>query len=404
MEERELIVLGAGPAGLAAAAAARGRAASFVVFERGARVRARDHTRSEDLVTGVGGAGLYSDGKFSFAPAGTALWGLEPRDALREAYEWTADLLRSHGMNSPPFPEEVETDVRDGVKSYTSHYMPLEDRLAMVESLQALAEDRIMTEVAPRLSAESSRVVAELPGIRIEAVAAVLASGRFGPLRHVEGVAPVFRRVEIGMRVEQAADRFALDVGAPAELLDPKWVRRSPDGRFEWRTFCCCRRGEVVDTRFDDLVTVSGRADGPPSDHSNFGLNVRFLNLAEAEAALAAVLDAARRPPLRIAVEDLLDEPAESRVAATLGPTVAKALADGLTALCCDLGVEVAGASLHLPAIEGVGYYPPVSRSLRVSPVVWAAGDATGAFRGLVPALVSGRFAAMQALDAIRGA
>lgn len=398
-------MLGAGPAGLAAAVAARERGASFIVLERGSAARKRDRLRSEDLVTGVGGAGLYSDGKFSFAPSATSLWRLEPREGLREAYGWMAGLLRSHGMDCPPFPGQVEVEGGEGVKRYPSQYMPLEERLAVVKSMEALAEDRIVTGFDARLRAEGHRVVAALPGSpTIFGAAAVLASGRFGPLGGIDGVVPTFRRVEIGMRVEQPADRFALDVGALDDLLDPKWVRSSPDGRYEWRTFCCCRWGEVVDTRFGDIVTVSGRADGPPTERSNFGLNVRFLVPAEGEIALASALEAARRPPLRVAVEDLVDSPGKGRVAEALGPPVAIALADGLAALCCELGAEVDGASLHLPAIEGVGYYPPVTGSLRVSPTVWVAGDASGVFRGLVPALVSGRLAAMQALDAVRSA
>ena len=121
--------------------------ASFVVVERGSAARGRDRLRSEDLVTGVGGAGLYSDGKFSFAPSATSLWRLEPREGLREAYDWTAGLLRSHGMDCPPFPEQVEVDGGEGVKRYPSQYMPLEERLAIVKSMEALAEDRIVTGV-----------------------------------------------------------------------------------------------------------------------------------------------------------------------------------------------------------------------------------------------------------------
>ena len=405
VDECELIVLGAGPAGLAAAVAAQERDASFVVVERGSAARGRDRLRSRDLVTGVGGAGLYSDGKFSFAPSATSLWRLEPREALREAYGWTARLLGSHGIDCPAFPEQAEVDGGDGVKRYPSQYMPLEERLAIVTSLEALAQERIVTGVDARLRAESEAVVAALPGgSTTSGTAAVVASGRFGPLRRIDGIVPTFRRVEIGIRVEQPADSFALDIGSLDDLLDPKWVRRSRDGRYEWRTFCCCRRGEVVETRYGDIVTVSGRADGPPTERSNFGLNVRFLVPAEGELALASALEAARRSPQRVAVEDLVNGREESRIAEALGPSVAIALADGLEALCTDLGVEIDEACLHLPAIEGVGYYPPVSGSLRVSPTVWVAGDATGVFRGLVAAFVSGRLAAQQALDSVRSA
>ena len=404
MEECELVVVGAGPAGLAAAAAARDAGASFVVLERGAPATLRDRARPEQLVTGVGGAGLYSDGKFSFAPSATALWRLEPRGALREAYAWTAELLRAHGIASPAFPEHMGDGPADRLKRYPSHYMSLESRLELIESLATIAGERILTGIDACLRVEPTGVFAELPGDSVASDAAVLASGRFGPLRQLAGVAPVFRRVELGMRVEQSADRFALDAGEMADLLDPKWVRLSADGRHEWRTFCCCRCGEVVDTDFGDLITVSGRADGPPTDRSNFGLNVRFLDRREAEEALAAALDAAQRPPVRMEAKELLDDPAASRAGEALGPVTAAALADGLLALGEDVGAAFDEAVLHMPAIEGVGYYPPVRDVLQVSPALWAAGDATGAFRGLVAALVSGRLAALQALESVRAA
>jgi hypothetical protein len=40
-----------------------------------------------NLTTGVGGCGLYSDGKFSFFPSATQLWQLRTRAALAASYE-----------------------------------------------------------------------------------------------------------------------------------------------------------------------------------------------------------------------------------------------------------------------------------------------------------------------------
>jgi hypothetical protein len=203
------------------------------------------------------------------------------------------------------------------------------------------------------------------------------------------------------MRVEQDAARFALDADPVAGLLDPKWIQRSADGRVEWRTFCCCRRGEVIETRFDGLSTVSGRADGPPTDRSNVGVNVRFLHPGEATAALELVRQAAGEQPLRISASDLLDDPASNAVAERFGRMIAQDLAAGLVVFAADLRTDLSGAVLHLPALEGVGYYPAVDHTLKVAPGIWAAGDATGVFRGLVPALVSGRLASVTAADSL---
>jgi uncharacterized FAD-dependent dehydrogenase len=403
MREVEMLVIGAGPAGLAAGIAALDRGRSVLVLEKGSSAVDRDHARPEDLVSGVGGAGLYSDGKFSFAPSATHLWTLEPRGGLREAYAWAAEHLREGGVEPPELSEEQATNPRQAgaIKAYPSQYMALGARERLIATLEQRLGERLLVGADARLSSEEGTVRVDWAGGSARAGAAVIASGRFGPLRDTGGPSSAFRRVEVGMRVEQDAARFVLDSDPVAGLLDPKWVRRSADGRVEWRTFCCCRRGEVIETRFDGLSTVSGRADGPPTDRSNVGLNVRFLDPGEASGALALVRDAAREQPIRIAASELLDDPASSAVAERFGHTIALVLATGLDAFAEDLHGDVSDAILYLPALEGVGYYPAVDGTLKVTPEIWAAGDATGVFRGLVPALVSGRLASCSAADSL---
>lgn len=370
---------------------------SVCVLERGEPTARRERSRPQDLVSGVGGAGLYSDGKFSFAPSATALWTLEPSDALREAYEWVTASLREGGLNPPPFPSGglLGAEPTHAVKAYPSEYMTLDERIRLIRKLEDGLGDRLIAGTDALLRTEPGGVLAVCEGKQLRARAAVIASGRFGPLQYTHGLSSRFRRVEIGMRIEQDASRFALDAYPFGSLLDPKWIRRSVDGRLEWRTFCCCRRGEVIETRFDDLVTVSGRADGPPTDRSNVGLDVRFLNLDDAAEALARVSAAAHVEPIRIGATELTADPSSSLVADRLGLRVALALADGLQAFAADFDADLSDALLHLPAIEGVGYYPSVDSTLKVAPGIWAAGDATGIFRGLVPALVSGRLSGL---------
>ena len=63
----KIAIVGAGPAGLAAAAAlSQSKKSSVFIFDKGKNAEDRDHTRSEDLGIGIGGAGLFSDGKISF--------------------------------------------------------------------------------------------------------------------------------------------------------------------------------------------------------------------------------------------------------------------------------------------------------------------------------------------------
>jgi uncharacterized FAD-dependent dehydrogenase len=403
MAEVEVLIIGAGPAGLAAGAAALDRGRSVLVLEKGCSAAARDRVRPEDLVSGVGGAGLYSDGKFSFAPSATRLWTLMPAAPLAEAYAWAGQRLREGGLEPPAFPEQEPMGAQSSgpIKAYPSQYMPLDARERLIAALERHLGDRLVLGADARLETEARHLRAEWDGGQARARTVVIASGRFGPLRGPGWLSSTFRRVEVGMRVEQEAARFALDAGPVARLLDPKWIQRSTDERVEWRTFCCCRRGEVIETRFDGLSTVSGRADGPPTDRSNVGINVRFLDQGEATAALELVRQAAGEQPLRISASDLLDAPASSAVAERFGRMIAQDLASGLAAFAADFRADLSGAVLHLPALEGVGYYPAVDHTLKVAPGIWAAGDATGVFRGLVPALVSGRLASATAADSL---
>ena len=393
----DVVVLGAGPAGLAAGCAAADAGVEVLVLEAGQRAEQRDRDRPADLAQGVGGAGLHSDGKFSFAPSATALWVLEPRSLLEAAYAWTAKLLGEFGVLAPPFPEGPAPIVAGPVKAYPSQYMSPENRAALVTELAARLGSRLHADTPARLAESDDELAVTLAdGTLIRAGALVLAGGRFGPL--LEASTPIrFRRVELGVRVETPADRFPLDM--LPDLLDPKWIRDDPDdGMVQWRTFCCCRRGEIVETEFAGLRTVSGRADGPRTGFSNFGFNVRLLEPRRAERALAqAVATARAEPPSVLALEDLLDNPTGTEVARRLGPETARTLADGLRFLQADLASLPGDTRLRLPAIEGVAYYPRVDSSLCVASRLWAAGDVTGVFRGLVPALVSGRFAGAQA-------
>ena len=66
-------IIGAGPAGLSFADGIRklDKNAICYVIDMGKHISMRKHDNTNDLATGAGGAGFFSDGKFSFFPAGT---------------------------------------------------------------------------------------------------------------------------------------------------------------------------------------------------------------------------------------------------------------------------------------------------------------------------------------------
>src|SRR4051812_20411722 len=86
---KDTVIIGGGPAGLACARVLADQGRSCLVLEMGERHPLRGP------VNGLGGAGLYSDGKFSFWPSGTALWQLLPPDRLENAYNMVRQWVES---------------------------------------------------------------------------------------------------------------------------------------------------------------------------------------------------------------------------------------------------------------------------------------------------------------------
>ena len=110
---------------------------------------------------------------------------------------------------------------------------------------------------------------------------------------------------------------------------------------------------------------------------------------------------AALKNPIVESLEDFLDvgnNPTSSRLITLFGPKLTPLLMDGLNRLMGTFEEASVAAILHAPAIEGVLDYPRVDNELRLRDLpVWIAGDASGQFRGITAALVSGYFSGIRA-------
>jgi uncharacterized FAD-dependent dehydrogenase len=417
----DLVIIGAGPSGLAAAQRLARSRHSVALVDGGKLVDERDRYAPGDITRGHGGAGLFSDGKFSFFPSGRQLWTLPGTDDLRAAYNWTSELLGSYGLDTPPFPADPSAyTVGTGewvLKEYPSDYLPLEARLRLTADMVAATEAAIFTEVTVvkasydslidmfRLSLRGSQGQdSEMLARRL-----VLATGRFGPLqlRELTGERS-FRRLEVGFRIEQSVDQ-AFFKGM--KQLDPKLRFREPDGRVEWRTFCACRDGEASLTETEGLWTVSGRSDGPPSGRSNVGFNTRVLDVSVAEQAMEPMLTAMAQEEsyFDLSLDALMGNEPEATATfdRVYGPQLREIMVRGLSRLADEFPtIQDSGTRLIGPTLEGVGWYPEVNGELRLLDApAWVAGDACGLFRGIVAAMISGHYAggsALRDLDGLR--
>lgn len=224
----------------------------------------------------------------------------------------------------------------------------------------------------------------------------IVASGRFASsLPAVRSLATQFVRFEFGFRIETpASNKFF----ARYATADPKIVYQQSARGLQWRSFCMCRRGEIMTTRLYGMTTLSGRSDCEPTENSNFGFLVRVTDTELAAELAAQVLPVCRGDSVfDLSLVDSLTD-GGARLAALWGHTATGVLLEGLRLLiAAHPELEDASARLRGPCLEGVGEYCALDASLSVPGTdggVTVIGDASGIFRGIVPAMVSGNYAA----------
>jgi len=83
-----VVIIGYGVSGLTLAAGLDPNKRVLIV-EHGKPHDQRDHVDSAESLIGCGGAGLFSDGKFSFWPAGTRVWDLEESGLKKKLFHAT---------------------------------------------------------------------------------------------------------------------------------------------------------------------------------------------------------------------------------------------------------------------------------------------------------------------------
>lgn len=420
-------IIGGGPAGLAAAMALHRHGIAFELFEAGLPLHRRRHDCAGELGGGIGGAGLFSDGKFSFYPSGTHLYTLAGTDLLRRSYDAIAAATRRAGIEMPDFPElGWAPPGADGLarKDYHSSYGTLEQRKQLIGDLGGAFDGQITTGARIERIERCDRGYG-LHYLKDGAIrpagpfdSLILANGRFGAMALKAMIDDDLRfdeqRYEVGIRLEHPAHLGFL---RKSDRPDVKILLR--DSGVEIRTFCTCRRGEVWMIPYGEMAALSGRADGPPSNYCNFGLLPRFSGAQRAVGreiwehyrakfahsptalwqSLPEFLDG---PRADIGSPDLADRPWNPRdafaagdIAGALHPRLRTVLRGSIRALIEHYPDLYSPDCICLfPAVEGVGSFPETDAHLQIpGERIWCCGDVAGRFRGLIPALVSGYYA-----------
>ncbi|QDL09511.1 hypothetical protein DP113_17775 [Brasilonema octagenarum UFV-E1] len=282
-------ILGAGPAGLASVAGLKNHN-EVIIIEYGMHTHKRSHTNACHLGVGVGGAGLFSDGKFSYYPAGTAVYQLSKKNVITEAHQWVEGIMAKYGIESSTIAdmkfEKQDFTSKIMEKKYPSFYASLQQRknlmldIADIKNKAHLLTDTKVLEIDKLGSVYIIKTQDVRTGIvdTVKAKKIIIATGRFGTkeLKNMleNNIKLPFRylRTEFGIRLESSSDIGFL---SRKDNPDVKFIWRNKFG--EVRTFCTCRNGEIWSIPYqNDLSALSGRSDGPKSGFSNFGLLVRI--------------------------------------------------------------------------------------------------------------------------------
>lgn len=404
----DVLIIGAGPSGLAAANRCLSEGVSFAVIEQGPSIDNRSPSKPEELACGVGGAGLYSDGKLSFYPSAHRLWALPGERVLREAYGWLQGLSVDLVDGFPGFPRALEAEelwspkrsAKTSRKDYASLVLSPEGRAKLLQRLVTPVEHCIFA----RHTVDAITFKDGVYTVRANAAVGsrscfiakrvILCVGRFGT-RLIRSFSPspdmAYRRVEFGVRIEQTGEAFFL---RDDQSVDTKLLFVGQDKAVEWRTFCCCRQGSVVETDVCGIRSWSG-ASTSASEMSNIGFNCRILSARlydELQDEIERLLDG-KVPDFSCGISEFM---ATESACTYLGPRLDQLLRQGLQLLTTS--TDLGGAILRGPCIEGVGFYPKLAPRLESNlPGLFVAGDASGIFRGLLPGLVSGVYAAAHA-------
>lgn len=413
-----VIFVGAGPANISACHYLHSKFPylDFLIIDAGINITKRDHNSPKDCFGGIGGAGLFSDGKFSWAPAGTAVWKLENKK-LRAAYAFIKKLLdpymNANGDTIPEFPEEVEefSSTNEWTqKKYETHYLSLEQRKALgIEMTINYFDEKqfgynkfsLKTVVIDikKVNHNANKPVYALKCRKTDTGEifmvcthnVVIGGGRFAPilLSKISFIPRQFKRVELGVRFEGKASNGIYNLDSNS--VDPKFMYWDAEQFIEYRSFCTCRDGETCVTSFDGINTWSGRSDCEPTGLSNFGFNLRFKN----EKYLELLKLATSTEPFTIKMKDVykLDDP---NIKAKVGnyAKVLEYIREGLESFISSTGIprkEFDDFDLKGPTIEGVGHYPVIDDNLKVPrECIWITGDSTGIFRGIIASQLSG--------------
>lgn len=415
----DCILIGAGPSNISCANYLYYQGyKNFLIIDSGKDINQRDHNSSIDCVHGLGGAGLFSDGKFSFYPAGTYIWNNLDKFDLDISYNYLTNVfkdyidipdltkLKNQNNNLDNKDNNLNNNLNWNLKDYLSIYLNLSQRKKLIDDIVNDFKEKILyqtnvVEINKILSHYKVICLNLLTNTQFdfETKNIILGGGRFMPIfihKYIKWIPLEFKRIELGVRVEGPSSHPLYSI---SPNTDPKFVK-TINSNIEFKTFCWCRNGETVLTQYNldsdiQIKTWSGRSDINKTSRSNFGFNLVIKDSNQYEL----VNKIFRLNDFTIPINDILSDNqnlSNNQIPLDYQP-IMNILFPEIINYLETFQIDKSNLNLIGPTIEGVGYYPITKNNLQIpNELVWVGGDCGGKFRGIIPSMLSGIYIGLQ--------
>lgn len=392
----DVIIIGAGPAGLFAGWTLEQYGINYCILEKGKNFLDRDKNKEYDVGFGVGGAGLFSDGKLSYPPSASKLWTKGNPKILEKVYknlkkffeqnqymleDWSEEWIKEHSKFE--YKNSENSDIVQ--KKYKSTFLDESTRNRILSFTDENIGKNIIIgrEVCEINKIKKIFIVKSKCGQMYESHNIILAVGKANYIRILNN-AKQFKKFfvsEMGIRVSFNNNYLNKKV---SNDLDYK-VISDIDDQNHVRTFCYCKNGKIAKSLYDDNhVTFNGeRINNKNNNYSNIGIVFRTKNINSVYAnEMQYIFNNAKQYQYSIN-EYLLEKN-------IIGINTDRFLKKLLSHI---IKPESKGIVIG-PEIEKFGEYLVLNKNLQSIKGLYVIGDSTGIFRGLMAAFISGGYVA----------
>ena len=302
--EYDVIIVGGGPAGLFAAYhLIEHSKLNVLLIEKGKSPLKRkcpNHNLQKciqcdpcNILSGIGGAGLYSDGKLNFIPrlGKTDLTQFMPLSSAQDLIDETEKIFTRFKMDGPVFPTNMEEakQIRKEAKRFGIDLLLIKQKhlgsdnlpryiAGMADYIQSQGLEIKTRETVIDIIEKDRRIQGVITDkAEYKAANVILAPGRIGAnwvasVAQKHGINLSQRGIEVGIRVEVHNDIMEDLCNV---IYDPTFFIQTPTYDDQTRTFCTNQGGFISLENYKDFVCVNGHAY---SDKKSSNTNFAFLS------------------------------------------------------------------------------------------------------------------------------